>query len=143
MGRILGREIPEFAKLIFRQGEKQYEFVQSLISVSRKKIIVATSIPGENGTVKEIIGADDYEISIVATITGENGAYPSDNVNQLIDFLNSKTQIDVISSYLNNVFGIYSIIVENYSMPQTAGGISKQEFTISAISEDPIILQMQ
>jgi hypothetical protein len=39
--------------------------------------------------------------------------------------------------------GIYNIVVTDYSMPQNAGGISRQDFSINAISDEPLELQIQ
>jgi hypothetical protein len=133
-------KLQDFAALRFIQGQKEYDFVQSLIAVSRQKIIVKTPIQFRPGTVKEMIGSNDYDVTITGVITGENGQYPTQEVDQLKQFLDSNEPIDVVSEFLNNL-GIFTIVIENFTLPQSAGGISKQEFTINAISDETILLQ--
>jgi hypothetical protein len=112
-----------------------------LCTVSRPSIIVKTQIQGRNGTVKEYISKDDYVITINGIISGQNGQYPETEALALQQIANAPVAIPVVSRFLN-ALEIFNIVVEDYSMPQTAGGISKQDFTINSISDDPIELQI-
>lgn len=113
-----------------------------LCTVTRPSIIVKTQIQGRNGTVKEYISKDDYSVTINGIIAGENGQYPESAALALQRMCEAPVAIPVVSRFLNGL-GIYNIVVEDYSMPQTAGGISKQEFTINSISDEPLELQIQ
>lgn len=112
-----------------------------LCTVSRPSIIVKTQIQGRNGTVKEYISKDDYVITINGIISGQNGQYPETEALALQRIADAPVAIPVVSRFLN-ALEIFNIVVEDYSMPQTAGGISKQEFTINSISDDPLELQI-
>lgn len=112
-----------------------------LCVVSRPSIIVKTQIQGKNGTVKEYISKDDFAITINGIIAGENGQYPEAEALALQRICEAPVSIPVVSRFLNGL-GVYNIVIEDYSMPQTAGGISKQEFTINAISDEPLELQI-
>lgn len=116
--------------------------VTVLCTASHPSRIVKTEIQGRNGTVKEYIGKDDWQITINGIITGDNGRYPEEDVLALLRITEAPVPIPVVSRFLNGL-GIYNIVVEDAPMPQTAGGISKQEFTINAISDEPIELQIQ
>jgi Domain of unknown function (DUF6046) len=48
-----------------------------LIQVSQARRIVRTEIQGMDGTIKEYIGMDDYQVSINGILTGPNGSYPN------------------------------------------------------------------
>lgn len=113
-----------------------------LCTVTRPSIIVKTQIQGRNGTVKEYISKDDYAVTINGIIAGENGQYPESAALAVQRMCEAPVAIPVVSRFLNGL-GIYNIVVEDYSMPQTAGGISKQEFTINSISDEPLELQIQ
>lgn len=113
-----------------------------LCTVTRPSIVVKTQIQGRNGTVKEYISKDDYAITINGIIAGENGQYPENQALALQRMCEAPVAIPVVSRFLNGL-GIYNIVVEDYSMPQVAGGISKQEFTINSISDEPLELQIQ
>lgn len=112
-----------------------------LCTVAQAKKIVKTEIQGADGTVKEYIGMDDYQVTINGIIVGENRRAPVNEVLALKRMLDAPVAIPVVSSFLNNL-GIFSVVVNDYAVPQVAGGISKQDFTINAISDTPIELQI-
>jgi hypothetical protein len=112
-----------------------------LCTISRPTSIVKTQIQGKAGSVKEYISKDDYAITINGIIPGQNGQYPQSEVISLHEMLEAPVAIPVVSRFLNAI-GIFNIVVEDYAMPQTAGGISKQEFTINAVSDEPLELQI-
>jgi hypothetical protein len=112
-----------------------------LCTVSRPSIIIKTQIQGKNGTVKEYISKDDYAVTINGIIVGENGQYPETEALALQRMAEAPVPIPVVSRFLN-ALEIYNIVVVDYSMPQTAGGISKQDFTLICISDEPLELQI-
>lgn len=113
-----------------------------LCTVNRPTIIVKTQIQGRNGTVKEYISKDDYQLTINGIIAGQNGQYPEAEALAVQRMAEAPVAIPVVSRFLNGM-GIYNIVVTDYSMPQNAGGISRQDFTINAISDEPLELQIQ
>jgi hypothetical protein len=116
-----------------------YEAV--LITVSQAKKIIRTEIQGRNGTVKEYIGQDDYQVQINGIITGPNGHYPVDEVAFLKQMLDAPIPIPVVSTYLNNL-GINLLVVDSYELAQEAGGYSYQTFSISCLSDIPQELRL-
>jgi len=116
-------------------------FVTVLCTVTQPKKIVKTEIQGADGTVKEYIGLDDYQVSINGIITGANGQRPLSELLALKRMLDAPVPVPVISSFLNNL-GIFNVVVNDYTLPQEAGGWSKQDFSINAISDTPLELLM-
>lgn len=116
--------------------------VTVLCTVSRPSIIVKTQINQRNGTVKEYITKDDFQVTINGIIVGTNGRYPEEEVLALRRIADAPVPIPVVSRFLNGM-EIYNLVFEDCPMPQTAGGISKQDFTINAISDEPLELQIQ
>lgn len=110
-----------------------------LMNVSLPKRNIKTDIQGSDGTSKEYIGQDDYQITINGIIAGPNGHYPIDEVNALHQVAKANIPIEVISTYLQNL-DIFNIVIEDISYDQEPGGYSKQNFTITAISDMPIEL---
>jgi hypothetical protein len=106
----------------------------ALISVSQAKQIIKTQIQGRDGSVKEYIGLDDYAISIVGTITSTNNVEPIQDRLDLKAMLDAPISIGVVCPYLNQL-GITDVVIESYDLPQQAGGISYQTFSINCISE--------
>lgn len=113
-----------------------------LITVSQPKRIVKTEIQGRNGTVKEYIGMDDFQITINGILTGPNGIYPVEDMTDLREIFKAPITLPVISRYLQ-LLEIFNIVVQDYTLDQEPGGISKQNFTINAISDLPIELLIQ
>jgi hypothetical protein len=113
-----------------------------LITVSQPKRIVKTEIQGRNGTVKEYIGMDDWQITINGILTGPNGIYPVEDMSDLRDILKAPITLPVVSRYLQ-MMEIFNIVVQDYTLDQEPGGFSKQNFTINAISDLPVELQIQ
>lgn len=108
----------------------------ALISVSQNKKIVRTDIAGRNGKVKEYVGMDDYQVTITGTLTGANGVQPLNDVLNLKKVLDAPCEIEVECEFLNQ-FGIFNLVVDSSDIPQDAGGISYQTYTLQCSSEIP------
>ena len=113
------------------------KFETILCTITQAKKIIKTEIQGRDGTVKEYIGLDDYQVNINGIIVGENRVYPKSVVLQLKAVLDAPVPIPVVSDFLNNL-GVFNIVVNDYALPQVAGGQSKQDFSINAISDAPV-----
>jgi len=112
-----------------------------LCTVSRPAIIQKTNITGRNGSIKEYIAKDDHAVTINGIITGGNGQFPQEKIIALRRIADAPVPIPVVSRYLN-ALGVYSIVIEDFQAPQEAGGISRLNFTITAVSDEPLELQM-
>lgn len=115
----------------------------ALFSVQQVKNVVRTNINGRDGTIKEYIGMGDYQINIKGVICGENGVYPSEDVENLMKFMIYGQSIPIDSKFLNEVFDIFEIVVLDYDIPQTEGGQSYQKFEINCVSEKPVEILIQ
>lgn len=120
---------------------KTLTFQAVLITVNQSKNIVLTDIQGRDGTVKEYIGMGDYSITINGIITGPNGHYPKDEVKDLKRMLDANIAVSVVSWYLQNL-DVSSIVIKDYEIPQTQGGYSYQNFSVSALSDTPTEIQI-
>lgn len=117
------------------------ELKTALVSVTQSKVIIKTQIQGRNGTVKEYIGLDDYAVVVTGVITGENGVRPDNEVINLKKMLDAPISIDVVCKHLQDL-GIHYLDVESYDLPQSAGGVSYQEFSIVFTSSQPVQLRV-
>lgn len=144
---------PVFADLEFLGGRyetnspgifKDFEAVKFdavLITVNQAKKIIRTEIQGRDGTVKEYIGMDDYEVNINGIITGANGVRPTSEVDALKKVMDAPIAIDVVSAYLQ-ALGIDQIVVLSCAWEQDEGGYSYQTFSINAVSDVPQELRL-
>ena len=112
-----------------------------LITLDQPINIVKTVIQGRDGTVKEYIGKDDMQVTINGIITGKNGVYPLQKVNDLKAWLDAPISKGLTTWWLDNL-GISNVVVSSFQFPQTEGGYSYQVFSISAISDTPVELKI-
>jgi hypothetical protein len=113
-----------------------------LVTVSQPKRIIRTEIQGRDGSVKEYIGMDDFQVSVNGIITGTNGTFPFQEVAALHKILRAPITIPVVSAYLQ-LFDIFNLVISDYAFDQEPGGYSKQNFTINSISDKPVELLIQ
>lgn len=153
---------PYYADLTIKEGtytdnnnkQQQYpglQLVTVIMTVNQAKNIITTAIQGMDGTVKEYIGMGDYEVTINGIITPTqqvgtanvpaNGVYPKNDVTILKRILDAPVSLSVTSWYLQ-MLGIYNLVVKDYNIPQIQGGYSQQPFTIHALSDKPIEIQI-
>lgn len=117
-------------------------FATVIMTVDFVSRIVKTEIQGRDGTVKEYIGQDDAKIAIQGVITGWNGHYPQSEVNLLNQWRKAPVAKAITSAFLNQTLGINSLVVEDCSLPQVAGGYSYQTFSMNCISDLPVELKI-
>lgn len=121
----------------------------ALFVVTQTKNVVTTAIQGRDGTVKEYISLGDYKVSIKGVIAGYPGTYPqlkvqgkyNSSVADLIDACNDNRAVDVESWYLT-MFGIYKLVITDFTIGQNEGEFALQPFEISALSDVPFQLDI-
>jgi hypothetical protein len=124
-----------------KKTTKEIKMIDILINVNLPSIIVKTQIQGRPGTVKEYIGEDDWQITINGFLLADNGQNPSGAIVDLKNMKRARVPIPVVCTYLNNL-DIFNIVLEDFSMEQEPGGYSKQAFTLTAISDQDVLLQI-
>ena len=105
-----------------------------LITVSQSKKIIVTEIQGRNGTVKEYIGLDDFQVNIVGRLNEAYGVNPKEDTKILHKILSSGAPLAITNWFLQNL-DINFIVVKDFDIPQLEGMYSTQYFTITAISD--------
>lgn len=105
-----------------------------LLTVSQSKKIITTEIQGRDGTVKEYIGLDDFQIQITGRLNGSYNVNPKELTRQLKIILSAGQPLEITSWYLQNL-DITDIVVKDFNFGQTEGEYSTQYFTINALSD--------
>ena len=105
-----------------------------LLQVSQSKKIITTEIQGRDGTVKEYIGLDDFQVQIVGRLNGTYNVNPKELTRQLKTILSAGQPLEITSWYLQNL-DITDIVVKDFNFGQTEGEYSTQYFTINALSD--------
>lgn len=105
-----------------------------LLTVTQSKKIITTEIQGRDGTVKEYIGLDDFQVQMVGRLNGTYNVNPKELTKQLKIILSAGQPLEITSWYLQNL-DITDIVVKDFNFGQTEGEYSTQYFTINALSD--------
>lgn len=112
------------------------EILTCLIEVTQNRHIVTTPIQGRNGTIKEYISDDDYNITITGLLSSNyQDIFPQEELDKLLQFCGIPSNFKVTSPLLNNYFGVTNIVVSTYTFNEVEGDRSNISFQISALSE--------
>lgn len=115
-------------------GPDRLRYEAVLITVSQEKKIITTAIQGRDGTVKEYIGLDDYQVVVNGIITGANGQRPMDQIIALKKMLDAPIAVEVASRYLQ-ALDINYLVLKSYELDEQEGGYSYQRFSLTFISD--------
>lgn len=114
------------------------------ISLSASKRVIETPILNQKGSIKEIVGQNDYQISISGVLVGQFGfptiedlqrVKPIDAMRNLIEIAEAKVSIKIVSDYLDN-FNIERLMIKSFSFPQNLDSMNLQSFTLTCSSDD-------
>jgi hypothetical protein len=109
---------------------------EPLVSVAFSKKIVQTDLSGNDGTVKELMGVGDWEISIRGIATNDRlEAYPSAKVKEISDICKAGRSLDAISPLFQYV-GITRIAIRRLNFQAIEGMQNAQPFEIQALSDN-------
>lgn len=109
----------------------------ALITANKNKNIVVTKVQGRNGSIKEYVSDDDYQINIRGVIVGKYAnKRPIDELKKLEDFCNSPLEIDVVCPFINDL-GVLTVVITGHSKTQREGTRNVFDFEINCLQETP------
>jgi len=136
-----GEKIPYGEILKNSDNGQTFRIDTVLIDVSATKQIIKTNIQGVRGSVKEYISQGDYQLKFRGALVDENGRrYPEEQALQLKEYLEAETTIGIASRFLNDIFDVSEIVIEDFNFPQVEGFQNMCFFEFTAVSDDPIEL---
>jgi len=112
-----------------------------VFEVSKPRNIIKTAIQGRNGTVKEYVSDGDYQISCRGLISNRQNVFPLNDVRDLRTIFEVPQQIPIVSLFLNDVFEIFDVVIEDYTIPQVEGKRNEIPFSFTASSDVPLDLE--
>lgn len=132
-------------RLFFKSkiSNKEFEFAEAYVNVSRQKTIVKTSVVGKDGSVKEFISNNDFTLDIQIALKDEddNDIYPIDQLNDFAELLAENRELKVGSEFLD-AFKITEIVIINYNVPQQTYS-NRQNISIQAESDTPYLMRLK
>jgi hypothetical protein len=109
----------------------------ALCEVSQSRNIVATSVAGRNGTVKEYISDGDFMITIRGVLASlYQNVPPKDSMNQLLGFCEAPVSFNVTSNFLA-YFNVLTLVIKDYKFNQMEGQRNVIGFELSCMSDTP------
>jgi len=116
---------------------------EPLVHVTGNKIIVKTQVAGVQGSVKELVSDDDYMVTIEGLIINEDGDdFPEEISRRIIEICQSPKSLKVQSDFLA-MFDIHNLVIENYNFQGVTGNQNVQSYTINALSDRPLTLELK
>lgn len=105
------------------------------LGVGRRKVIEKTPMTGKNGTVKELIRSNDWEITIQGLAFGQDRIYPEDEIAALqeIEALKESVKINCVITdfFLNDEY----VVVERFDLPPSRSE-HVQPWSLKLISDE-------
>lgn len=139
----LGMPIFERVTVKYKYNDKDEDYTfpdWPLIDITASKTIVTTAISGRNGTVKEHISIDDYQIGIRGIlINKDSDAYPELMVQNLHNIFKVDTELQVTSPVLN-LLDIHNLVIKDIKFPEVEGYSNMQPYVLQCLSDMPLEL---
>lgn len=106
----------------------------AVCKVTLKKNVVSTAIAGRDGTVKELVAAEDFEVEAAITLLADDDHYPAQALRALADLARANAPVHVDSAFLR-LFDIDRVVVSKLEVCQQTWG-NTQEVTLTMDSDD-------
>ncbi len=134
---------PIFSEVVFeRENGEQYDVPNApMIDCRLAKNIVRTSLLKRMGTVKELISADDWQVTIRGFLVDSDDRYPINQVRELRQWFELEESLKVTSEILNEM-GIYNLVLQELDLPDPENYSNFQAFTLSCLSDEPVELEL-
>lgn len=113
----------------------------AVVEVSRAKRIVTTQVAGRDGTFKEYIGADDYQVVIRTVLASDSYQYPRDQVDALKQVENANVALNVSGRALE-IHGISRLVIQEARWPSPGNLVNVQPVELICLSDEPLELDI-
>ena len=127
-------------------GLRQLDLPHPLVSVTASKNIIETQLTERRGTVKELINANDLQITIRGVIIGKTNEFPEEVVTQLWE-LYSQNVAMTLKNGLTDIFLINSdtqgydkVVIKSLTFPEIRGVKHVKGYEMQLVSDVPFSL---
>ena len=130
-----------FMPVTFEHEGATWELDDAVVSVTAKKTIIETPLIGRQGTVKELISIDDYEIKLVAVISGDD--YPEQEVMDIVRLFEINENIKMVSAITDYFLKDEDrVVIKSMDFPALEGVEDMQVITMSLASDQNFELEI-
>ena len=143
-GNVLGQ--PLFMPVAFDvEGEILLLPNEPTLQISVKKVIIKTQLAGSKreGTVKELISIDDYELTLrgIALNSTQKRVYPEDDIYKIHELFRKNKSVG-IKCGLTALLGIDKVVIESFDLPTMVGVQHAQAYELKMVSDADWILTL-
>lgn len=119
----------------------KFDLEVAIVEVNKPRNIVKTQVMGKNGTVKEYMSDDDYQITIYGSFTNKY-AYrsPEELIRNFNNFTKVPLELKIVSNFLS-YFDIFTIVIENSKIQQREGSRNIVDYELHCSSDTPFEIQ--
>ena len=131
---MMGYEV--FCPVTIEVDGKDYYFPYTVVGIRRSKTIVETEMTELNGSVKEIIGNRDFDITIKGFLMGQYGQFPDDKLSMLNTVFEFNQAVRLKSAY-TDIF-LHSndyVVIRDLQLPEKAKVIGVRDFSLQMVSD--------
>ena len=108
----------------------------TMVDVSRKKTIVETAVAGRNGTIKELISAQDYMLRFRGLLINEKSLdQPHELINEMKGMFEFKGTLNVEGRLFRSL-GIDAIVISDWNIKQIVGTPNAVAYDFAAVSDN-------
>lgn len=123
-----------------------WQLPHPVVAIRSKKNIVETIVVGRNGTVKELIGTQDYEIEIKGFMVGKDNEFPEDDMIRLRTIYELSRAVEMRCA-LTDIFlvrpergGSDNVVITSLEFPAVTGIKNVKPYELKLLSDAPFNL---
>jgi hypothetical protein len=121
--------------------EAKYLLPLSMMRMTCKKNIVTTPLVNRNGTVKEEISIDDWELDIKGVMVGLDGDYPDAELQTLAGWWERSAALNIQNAKTAICMsGGEKVVITSLALPECKGFENTQPYELKMISDVPFSL---
>lgn len=130
-------EIPRNNLLLRTNDGTQIEFIDAKVKVVPENTIKCTPLVNRNGSVKELIQASDYKVTISGSLMVDSmHEFPYNELKLLNSILKKQESIRVVNAYLD-IFGINQMVFQSGNFDQSAAQfVNVMPFSLDFLSDE-------
>ena len=130
-----------FMPVVIAHSGAKWEFDNAVVSVTGKKSIIETPLIGRQGSVKELINIQDYEIKLVVLLSGDD--YPEREVMDTVKLWevneNVKMECSITDYFLKDED---RVVIKHIDFPAMEGEEDSQAIVMTLASDQNFELEL-
>jgi len=120
-----------------------FDLELAIIEIYKPRNIVKTQVMGRNGTIKEYMSDDDYQINITGTFLNKYAYRSPEELMRYFDQITkAPIELKVVSNFLS-YFDIYTLVIENSKIKQREGSRNIVDYELQCCSETPFEIKAE